>query len=230
MERLKTEFNQKENKYILNKFKMKEEIKALTLLLEKNQNYFNECKELKKKIVIDKRINKELNYTLRLKNEENSRQRGVEEDLLEKIKNLNKIIDDLKNDGNRRDKSEIENQKKMKQLNDKIDEKNENIKKLNEDLDFYMNELNKEKSNIEMLKKNLYFLENKNEKNIIPIQSQNQLEINENNNNENINKKQREQSFNSNANNNNYSLDDKNKENDNNAIPKLNLSLTPKEE
>ena len=211
LDEIKTEFNQKENKYILNKFKMEEEIKALTLLLEKNQNYFDECKELKKEIINDKKKNKDLNYILRIKNEENSRQRIVEEDLLEKINNLNKVIDDLKKDGNKRDKNDIENQKKLKQLNDKIDEKNENIKKLNEELDLYMNELNKEKSKIEMLKKNLYFLENKNEKNI--TQNQNQMEINETNNN-NDNKKEREQSFNSNVNNNNYSIDDKNKENE----------------
>jgi hypothetical protein len=210
---IKTEYNQNENKYILNKFKMEEEIKALTLLLEKNQNYFDECKELKKEIINDKKKNKDLNYILRIKNEENSRQRIVEEDLLEKINNLNKVIADLKKDGNKRDKNDIENQKKLKQLNDKIDEKNENIKKLNEKLDLYMNELNKEKRNIEMLKKNLSFLENKNDKNI--TQNQNQMEINEtNNNNDIINKKEREQSFNSNVNNNNYSIDDKNKENE----------------
>jgi len=223
MDEIKTEFNQKENKYMLNKFKMEEEIKALTLLLEKNQNYFDECKELRKEMITGKNKNDELNYILRIRNEENLRQRGFEEDLLEKIKNLNKTIDDLKNDGNRRDKNDIENMKKLQQLNDKIDEKNENIKKLNEELDFYISELNKEKNNIEMLKKNLNFLENQNEKNI--NSNQNQMEINENPNN-----KEREQSFNSNINNNNYSIDDKNKENDNNIIPKLNLSLTSKEE
>ena len=225
---IKTEYNQNENKYILNKFKMEEEIKALTLLLEKNQNYFDECKELKKEIIKDKNINKDLNYILKIKSEENSRQRGVEEDLLDKIKNLNKTIDDLKKDGNRRDKNDIENQKKLMQLNDRINEKNEIIKKLNEELDLYMNELNKEKKTIEMLKNNLYFLENNNEKNITQNPNQNLLENNEIN--ENAYKKEREQSFNSNVNNNNYSIDDKNKENENNAIPKLNLSLTSKEE
>ena len=60
LDKVKASFNQKENKYILSIFKLEEEIKTLTSLLDHNQKYLDECKDLQKEIEIGKKKNEEL--------------------------------------------------------------------------------------------------------------------------------------------------------------------------
>ena len=175
-------------------------------------------------------------------------ERENEEDLLQKMENLNEIIEDLKKEGDRRRKNDIENQIKIKKLNMTLDEKKENIVMLNEELEWYIRELNKTKNDLNISKIDLANLENvilnkikKKEKH----KNENKDNENENNNNDNIsniqNEKENEngsaiikgkegdESIQDNSNiinYKNYSLDnEKDKDKSNSEIPALNLSL-----
>ena len=135
--------------------------------------------------------------------------------------NLNEIIEDLKKEADNRRKNDIENQIKIKKLNMRLDEKNENIMMLNEELEWYIRELNKVKNSLHITKIELNNLEN-----VIL----NTIKEKDKDNNTKENDKEFDESMmqnQSNANYNNYSLDnDKNKSNSD--IPMLNLSLITK--
>ena len=171
-------------------------------------------------------------------------ERENEEDLLQKMENLNEIIEDLKKEGDRRRKNDIENQIKIKKLNMTLDEKKENIVMLNEELEWYIRELNKTKNDLNISKIDLANLENvilnkikekekhkkenkdneNNDKdNISNIANENE------NGNEIIKGKEGDESIQDNSNifnYKNYSLDnEKDKDKSNSEIPALNLSL-----
>ena len=164
LSKIKTSFNQKENKYILSIFKLEEEIKTLTNLLDHNQKYYNECKDLQKEVEIGKKKNEELkllfNQGIREKNVQNARDREAENDLLQQMEKLNEVIEELKKEANVSRKNDIENQVKIKKLNMNLDERSENIMMLNEEMEWYMKELNKEKNNSKIMKIELNHLEN----------------------------------------------------------------------
>ena len=225
LDKVKASFNQKENKYILSIYKLEEEIKTLTSLLDNNQKYYQECKDLQKEIDIGKKKNEELkfmfNQEMHEKNIERAIERETEEELTHKMDNLNEIIEDLKKEADNRRKNDIENQIKIKKLNMRLDEKNENIMMLNEELEWYIRELNKVKNSLHITKIELNNLEN-----VIL----NTIKEKDKDKNTKENDKEFDESMmqnQSNANYNNYSLDnDKNKSNSD--IPMLNLSLITK--
>ena len=225
LDKVKASFNQKENQYILSIYKLEEEIKTLTSLLDHNQKYYQECKDLQKEIDIGKKKNEELkfmfNQEMHEKNIERAIERETEEELTHKMDNLNEIIEDLKKEADNRRKNDIENQIKIKKLNMRLDEKNENIMMLNEELEWYIRELNKVKNSLHITKIELNNLEN-----VIL----NTIKEKDKDNNTKENDKEFDESMmqnQSNANYNNYSLDnDKNKSNSD--IPMLNLSLITK--
>ena len=244
LEKVKASFNQKENKYILSIFKLEEEIKTLTSLLDHNQKYFDECKDLQKEIEIGKKKNEELkfmfNQEMHEKNVQKVLERENEEDLLQKIENLKEAIEDLKKEGERRRKNDIENQIIIKKLNMNLDEKKENILMLNEELEWYIRELNKTKYDLNTTKIDLSNLENVILNRIKEKEKSKEKEMNDNNNNtnddnvsENENSKNKEKETNEsirvNSNSkiyNNYSLDnEKEKDKSNSEVPVLNLSL-----
>jgi hypothetical protein len=256
LSKIKTSFNQKENKYILSIYKLEEEIKTLTNLLDHNQKYYNECKDLQKEVEIGKKKNEELkllfNQGIREKNVQNARDREAENDLLQQMEKLNEVIEELKKEANVSRKNDIENQVKIKKLNMNLDERSENIMMLNEEMEWYMKELNKEKNNSKIMKIELNHLENiilngikekeqekKDEGKEEVIQKENNDKENNGENTNAENNKEKIESTNrgekqeneaienisKNDNfNNNYSLDnDKDKENI--SVPVLNLSL-----
>ena len=227
LDKVKASFNQKENQYILSIYKLEEEIKTLTSLLDHNQKYYQECKDLQKEIDIGKKKNEELkfmfNQEMHEKNIERAIERETEEELTQKMDNLNEIIEELKKEADTRRKNDIENQIKIKKLNMRLDEKNENIMMLNEELEWYIRELNKVKNSLHITKIELNNLEN-------VILNTIKEKDKDKDNNTKENDKEFEESMmqnQSNANYNNYSLDnDKNKSNSD--IPMLNLSLITK--
>ena len=227
LDKVKASFNQKENQYILSIYKLEEEIKTLTSLLDHNQKYYQECKDLQKEIDIGKKKNEELkfmfNQEMHEKNIERAIERETEEELTHKMDNLNEIIEDLKKEADNRRKNDIENQIKIKKLNMRLDEKNENIMMLNEELEWYIRELNKVKNSLHITKIELNNLEN-------VILNTIKEKDKDKDNNTKENDKEFDESMmqnQSNANYNNYSLDnDKNKSNSD--IPMLNLSLITK--
>ena len=235
LDKVKASFNQKENQYILSIYKLEEEIKTLTTLLEHNQKYYHECRDLQKEIDIGKKKNEELkfmfNQEMHDKNVQKAIERENEEDLLQKMDNLNEIIEDLKKEGEKRRKNDIENQIKIKKLNMNLDEKKENILMINEELEWYIRELNKTKNDLKITKIDLSNLENVILTKIKEKEKAKAKEENDNNENENEKKEEKEidESVRINTNTNNYSLDvDKEKDKSNNDIPLLNLSLITK--
>ena len=235
LEKVKASFNQKENQYILSIYKLEEEIKTLTTLLEHNQKYYHECQDLQKEIDIGKKKNEELkfmfNQEMHDKNVQKAIERENEEDLMQKMENLNEIIEDLKKEGEKRRKNDIENQIKIKKLNMNLDEKKENILMMNEELEWYIRELNKTKNDLKISKIDLTNLENVILNKIKEKEKVKGKEVNDNNENENNQENEVDESvpINSNNNYNNYSLDvDKDKDKSNSDIPLLNLSLISK--
>ena len=164
IEKIKSIYNKKENEYILSNFKLKSEIKNLTSLLEKNMKYYNDCKELEKEIEMGKKKNEDLksfyNQELNEKNMENIIKSEKEEELLEKIKELESTIEGLKNDKDELKKKDIENRITIRNLNMNIQEKNENIVMQNEEVEWFIREY--KKLNITYLdtKKDLRNIEN----------------------------------------------------------------------
>ena len=233
LDKVKASFNQKENNYIMSIYKLEEEIKNLTLLLDSNQKYYHECKNLEKQIEIGKKKNEELkfmfNQELHEKNMQKAIERETEEDLKQKMENLNEIIEDLKKEGDKRRKNDIENQIKIKKLSMNLDEKKENIVMLNEELEWYIRELDKTKNDLKITKIDLSNLENIILNKLKEKEKEKEKEK-QNNENENENdKKEINESVQANSNNynyNNYSLDnEKDKDRSNSDIPNLNLSL-----
>ena len=100
------------------------------------------------------------NQGIREKNVQNARDREAENDLLQQMEKLNEVIEELKKEANVSRKNDIENQVKIKKLNMNLDERSENIMMLNEEMEWYMKELNKEKNNSKIMKIELNHLEN----------------------------------------------------------------------
>ena len=164
IEKMKLIFNKKENEYILSNYQLKTEIKNLTSLLKENQKYYNLYKQLEKEKDIDKKKNEELKYFYNLelqeKNMENIIHTENEEELNKKIDELNKIIEGLKNDKDEYKKKDIENKIKIKNLIMNINEKNENIRMQNEEIEWFIREYNKLNNNYLDTKKDLRNIEN----------------------------------------------------------------------
>ena len=144
IEKVKSIFNKKENEYILSNFRLKNEIKNLTSLLDENQKYYHKCKELENDINKGKQKNEELKYfynqELQAKNMENIIHTEKEEQLELKIKELEKVIKGLQNDKDEYKKKYIENQIKVKNLSMNMNERNENILMQNEEIEWFVRE------------------------------------------------------------------------------------------
>ena len=164
IEKVKSIFNKKENEYILSNFRLKNEIKNLTSLLDENQKYYHKCKELENDINKGKQKNEELKYfynqELQAKNMENIIHTEKEEQLELKIKELEKVIKGLQNDKDEYKKKYIENQIKVKNLSMNMNERNENILMQNEEIEWFVREYGKLNNNYLNIKRDLNNIEN----------------------------------------------------------------------
>lgn len=164
IEKVKSIFNKKENEYILSNFRLKNEIKNLTSLLDENQKYYHKCKELENDINKGKQKNEELKYfynqELQAKNMENIIHTEKEEQLELKIKELEKVIQGLQNDKDEYKKKYIENQIKVKNLSMNMNERNENILMQNEEIEWFVREYGKLNNNYLNIKRDLSNIEN----------------------------------------------------------------------
>ena len=198
MEKIKSVYNKKENEYILTNFRLKNEIKNLTSLLEENQKYYNKCKELENDIKKGKEKNDELKnfYTqeLQVKNMENIVHTEKEEELEQKIKELEKVIQVLQKEKDEYKKKYIENEIKIKNLNMNVNERNENIIMQNEELEWFIMEYNRLNKNYLNIKKELNNIENS-YINKLKKQEENKEETKENNKEEENEKNESEKSF-----------------------------------
>ena len=136
----------------------------MTSLLEENQKYFNKSKELEKRIDLEKKKNEEIksiySQELNEKNIESVIKAENEEVLNNKIKELENTIEEIKSDKDNYKKKDIENQMKTNNLLMAINEKNENIKMQNEEIEWYINEYSKLNKNYLDTRKDLSNLEN----------------------------------------------------------------------
>ena len=164
IEKVKSIFNKKENEYILSNFRLKNEIKNLTSLLDENQKYYHKCKELENDINKGKQKNEELKYfynqELQAKNMENIIHTEKEEQLELKIKELEKVIQGLQSDKDEYKKKYIENQIKVKNLSMNMNERNENILMQNEEIEWFVREYGKLNNNYLNIKRDLNNIEN----------------------------------------------------------------------
>ena len=165
IKQLKKDFKKKENGYLLSIYQLEEDIRNLTLLLDKNKFYYDEYKNISKEIDINKRqkellkikFNKELQDT----NVKISIEKDNQEELKIKIEKLNEYINEMKLEKEKIKTVNIELQAKIKKLEMIINERNENIRMLNEELEWYIRKLNIEKFNFNNFKNEFNILEKK---------------------------------------------------------------------
>ena len=148
---IKDKYLHKENEYVISMYKLEEEIHSLIQLLDKNKNYYNRYKEVENEINIKNknndmlrlRLNKELNE----KNLQFLIEKDKTEELFNKLQELNGVIKELKEQKEKQKRQEIEINAQILKLNITIEEKNENLMMMNEELEYYIREYNKEKYN-----------------------------------------------------------------------------------
>ena len=149
-------YNKKESKYLLDLYNLNYEMKELILLLNKNKEYYNKCKELEEKGKQSFRENMYMKAHLTSQLEKNKmnykNEVGINIDLNEHIVELEEDINKLKNKNEEMVLNEIQLDSKIKRLNDIINEKNENLRMMKEELDSYYNKYYKETKNHETTK------------------------------------------------------------------------------
>ena len=162
---LKKEFLSKENEYKLIIYKLEDEIRTLTILLDKNKIYYNKYLDLSKEIGINRKEKEILRMKFNKELQDNNIQFLVEKDLKDelylKIEKLNKELNEMKEVKNEEKKLNVELQSIIKKLRIEINEKKENIIMLNEELDNYLIKYNKIKSDYSTLLKDFKLLEEK---------------------------------------------------------------------
>ena len=134
-------YNKKESKYILDLYNLNYEMKELILLLNKNKEYYNKCKDLEEKEKQTFRENMYMKAHLTSQLEKNQikykNEVGINIDLNEHIVELEEDINKLKDENEKMKLNEIQLNTKIKRLNDVIKEKNENLRMMEEEIDYY---------------------------------------------------------------------------------------------
>ena len=157
---IKDFFHKKENEYKINLYKMEDEIKDLTHLLNKNKDYYTKYKEKEAEVINNKRQRDEYKYLYNKEIQEkilqNASEKDKEEELNKKVNELEDNIDELKEEieGNKR--KEIESNAKLSKIMMILREKNENILMLNEELEWYIREYNKKKNELKTLENRVF--------------------------------------------------------------------------
>ena len=165
IKKIKDNLNKKENEYILNIYKLEDEIRNLTFLLDKNKDYYNKLKETKKEVENSRKQTEEIKYLYNKEIHErliqNANEKDREEELNNKIIELEETIDKLKEDQEVNKRREIETTAKVKKIRMIVNEKSENILMLNEELEWFIRALENEKFNHNNTKTALKILENR---------------------------------------------------------------------
>lgn len=145
---LNVKFNKKESKYLLNMYKLNEEMRDLLFLLERNKEYYNKYKEMEQKQKLNmnevRSIRNHLNYELDKKNAQYKNELEVNEELNDQIYKLEENVNELKNENDAIKLHEVEMNTQIKKLYMVIRERNENINMLNEELNYFYMKYNKE--------------------------------------------------------------------------------------
>ena len=148
--------NIKKNNILLDYYKLNYEMKDQLILLERNRDYYNKYKEIEKREKINNSENiymkAHLTKELEKKDVQYKNEIELNNDLNEQIINLEETINDLKNTIENMKMQEIQFNSKIKRLYDVINERNENLKMMNEELSYFYMMYNKEIKNHENTK------------------------------------------------------------------------------
>ena len=150
---------------MLSIYKLKDEIKMLTRLLEKNKNYYEEYKSVSKEIGKNKRqfelLKIKFNKELQDSNVKILIEKDFQDELKLKMQELKEEIKEIKLEKEMSKKENIELQAKIKKLEMIINEREENILMIYQELDYYMRKFNEEKFNHNNFKNEFNILEKK---------------------------------------------------------------------
>ena len=148
---IKTKFLKKENEYLMHNFQLRDEIFSLVKLLDKNKDYFDKYKDAKKEINDNKKnaelLKLEFNKELQDKKLEYALEKDQKEELSVKLDELKETIKELKEENDSNKRQEIENNAQILKLKIVLGEKNEHLMMMNEELEQYIREYEKEKYN-----------------------------------------------------------------------------------
>ena len=171
VQKMNMKYNRRENKYLLDIYRLNYEMKDLLLLLNRNRDYYDKYKEIEKR---EKFNNSENNYMrahlaneLEKKEAQYKNEIELNHDLNEEIIKLEENINELKEKNEEMKMQEIQYNTKINRLYDIINERNENINMMKEELDYYYMMYNKEMRNHENTK--LLLLQNKKKENKFKI-------------------------------------------------------------
>ena len=143
IKKAKLHFIKKENNYLIVINELKKEIKNMGIVLDKNKEYYD--KYMEKSIIIEQNkkerneIKKQfLNELNNLKIKQSLEKYDINK-LNEKLRELEDIIEKIKEKNNEYKRKEIELKMKIKELEKIICQKNENLSMINEELNTYIN-------------------------------------------------------------------------------------------
>ena len=103
----------------------------------------------------------ELNKEIQDKNLEYALEKDEKEELILKLDELNDTIKELKEENDNNKRKEIENNAQILNMKNVLNEKNENLMMMNEELEQYIRQYEKEKYNYQNSLDNLRALENR---------------------------------------------------------------------
>ena len=148
VKKMNDKFIKKENKYLIDLYKLNYEMKDLLLLLERNKDYYDKYKEIEQREKINNSENSYMkaHLTNELEKKEKQYKNEIElnNDLNADIIKLEENINELKNKNELMKIKEIEYETKIKRLYNIINERNENMRMLQEEFDYYYIKYNKE--------------------------------------------------------------------------------------
>ena len=157
---IKDFFHRKENEYKINLYKMEDEIKDLTHLLNKNKDYYTKFKEKEAEVLINKKQRDEYKYLYNKEIQEKmfqkSDEKDKEEELTKKVITLEDNIDELKEEIEINKRKEIESSAKLSKIKMILREKNENLFMLNEELEWYIREYYKKNKELKTLENRIF--------------------------------------------------------------------------
>ena len=139
---IKESFTVKQNEYIKKIYKLEKELKIMADLLNKNKIYFNKCKEYEEKIDTNKKETEKMKVLFKRElREKNSLYEEVvirKEELSEQLSNMKNYLDNLNKDKKNNKSMDIMSKAKIKKLKNMLNERSENIRMLNEELEYYL--------------------------------------------------------------------------------------------
>ena len=148
VKKMNNKFIKKENKYLLDLYQLNYEMKDLLLLLERNKDYYDKYKEIEQREKINNSENSYMkaHLTNELEKKEKQYKNEIElnNDLNADIIKLEENINELKNKNELMKIKEIEYETRIKRLYNIINERNENIRMLQEEFDYFYIKYNKE--------------------------------------------------------------------------------------